>query len=183
MIALVRGVILRATSAGSMFIVSRSMSANTGVAPSRAIGSAGAEKVKAGQMTSSPGPTPSALSTSVIASVPLPQPTACATPRCAAASLSNALTFGPRMNCPDSSTSAKRAFSSSASGEYWALTSIGGILGIWARQFTHPPPAKNDQGDEDDENGHHGVVHVVETVLHFLPASAQREPDRLQREA
>ena len=39
MIALVRGVILRATSSGSRFIVSRSMSAKTGVAPSSAIGS------------------------------------------------------------------------------------------------------------------------------------------------
>ena len=40
MIAFVRGVTLRATSAGSRLSVSGSMSAKTGVAPSRAIASA-----------------------------------------------------------------------------------------------------------------------------------------------
>src|SRR5664280_2880610 len=87
------------------------------------------------------------------------------------------------MNCPDSSTSSKPALSSSTSGANWALTSISGILGISARQFTRAPPAKNDQGDSGDENGYHGVVHVVQAVLDFLPASAQREPDRLEHEA
>src|SRR5450830_1364796 len=87
------------------------------------------------------------------------------------------------MNCPDSSTSAKRAFSSSASGAYWALTSISGILDISARQFSRAPPAKNDQGDQGDENGHDAVVDVVEAALEFLPASAEREADRLEGEA
>ena len=40
MIAFVRGVIFAATSSGSRFIVAGSMSANTGVAPAFAIGSA-----------------------------------------------------------------------------------------------------------------------------------------------
>jgi hypothetical protein len=56
MIAFVRSVIARPTSAGSRFRVAGLMSAKTGVAPRRAIDSAVAKKVNAGQMTSSPGP-------------------------------------------------------------------------------------------------------------------------------
>ena len=75
MIAFVRGVIFRSTSAGSRLSVTGSMSAKTGVAPMRAIDSAVAKKVKAGQMTSSPRPIPSASSTITSASVPFATPT------------------------------------------------------------------------------------------------------------
>src|SRR3712207_8242584 len=49
------------------------ISAKTGVAPARAIASAVAKKVNAGQITSSPGPSSRALKTSTSASVPLPR--------------------------------------------------------------------------------------------------------------
>ena len=74
-IARVRGVILAATSSRSRLNVAGSISAKTGVAPRRAIDSAVAQNVKAGQITSSPGPLSSASSTITIASVPLPTPT------------------------------------------------------------------------------------------------------------
>ena len=50
MIAFVRPVIARATSAGSRFSVAGSMSTKTGVAPRRAIDSAVAKNVNAGQI-------------------------------------------------------------------------------------------------------------------------------------
>ena len=81
MIALVRRVIRRSTSSGSMLSVPGSMSAKTGVAPVRAIASAVAKKVNEGQITSSPAPIPSASRTSTIASVPFATPTACSVPR------------------------------------------------------------------------------------------------------
>ena len=81
MIAFVRAVIARATSAGSRFSVAGLMSAKTGVAPRRAIASAVAKNVNAGQITSSPAPIPSASSASTSASVPLATPIACWTPR------------------------------------------------------------------------------------------------------
>ena len=94
MIAFVRSVIARSTSAGSRFSVAGSMSTKTGVAPRRAIASAVAKNVNAGQMTSSPSPIPSASSASTSASVPLATPIACWTPRYSAASRSNALDLG-----------------------------------------------------------------------------------------
>ena len=74
MIARVRGVIRAATSSGSRLSVSGSISAKTGVAPRRAIASAVAKNVNAGQMTSSPAPMPIASITSTSASVPLATP-------------------------------------------------------------------------------------------------------------
>ena len=74
MIAFVRSVIARSTSAGSRFSVTGSMSAKTGVAPRRAIDSAVAKNVNAGQITSSPGPISSASSASTSASVPFATP-------------------------------------------------------------------------------------------------------------
>ena len=58
MIARVRSVTRDSTSAGSSPKVSRSMSANTGVAPVRATELAVAAKVNDGTMTSSPEPMP-----------------------------------------------------------------------------------------------------------------------------
>ena len=70
-----------AAERGSIANVSGSMSANTGVAPTRATASAVAANVNAGTITSSPGPTSSARSARTSASVPLAQPIACAPPR------------------------------------------------------------------------------------------------------
>ena len=74
MIARVFGVIRAATSSGSRLHVAGSTSAKTGVAPRRAIASAEAKNVKAGQITSSPGPIPIASMTSTSASVPFATP-------------------------------------------------------------------------------------------------------------
>ena len=84
--------------AGSKLNVSASTSASTGVAPHRAGTSAVAQKVKAGQMTASPGPMPQAISTSRSASVPLEQVITWRAPQKAASSLSSVRTSGPRMN-------------------------------------------------------------------------------------
>ena len=96
--------------------VSRSMSQNTGVAPVGAIASALAKNVNEGTTTSSPGPTPMARSAIVIASVPLATPIACSTPSSCANSVSNAATFGPRMNAELSTTSLIAARISARSG-------------------------------------------------------------------
>jgi len=66
----------RRAAAGSSEQPAASMSAKTGVAPSRAIEPPVAKKVKAGQSTWSPGPTPRAWSASSSASDPDLQPTA-----------------------------------------------------------------------------------------------------------
>ena len=58
---------------GSRLKLASSTSAKTGVAPTSATTSAVAVKVKAGQITASPGPTPLAMRTSSKASVPLEQ--------------------------------------------------------------------------------------------------------------
>src|ERR687897_890610 len=119
-------------------------------------------------MTSSPGPIPSASRTITIASVPLATPTVSGTPRNAAASSSNAFTFGPRMNFPDSSTSAKAACRRGISGAYCALTSTSGIGGGTASQSRGAPPQpEHDAGDEDHRE--HDVVDVVERMVEALP--------------
>ena len=76
MIALVRGVIAASTAAGSRLNVSGSMSAKTGVAPTRWIELAVAKNVNGLVITSSPGPTSSAISARIRASVPDAQPMA-----------------------------------------------------------------------------------------------------------
>ena len=77
-IALVRDVIFDSEDAGSRLNVEGSMSANTGVAPSRAIAPAAAKNENAGVITSSPGPMPRAHSAASNASLPDDTPTACA---------------------------------------------------------------------------------------------------------
>ena len=84
--------------------VTGSTSTNTGVAPSRATDPAVAKNENVGVMTSSPGPTPSAIIETSSASVPDDTPIACRTPIACATSRSNASTSGPRMNCCDSQT-------------------------------------------------------------------------------
>ena len=71
MIALVRGVIAASSNAASMFAVSGSTSTNTGLAPTSAMTSAVATKVKGEVMTSSPGPISRAIRAISSASVPL----------------------------------------------------------------------------------------------------------------
>jgi len=86
------------TLAGSRLKLFASTSAKTGVAPTSTITSAVAVKVKLGQTTASPGPTPLAINTITRASVPLAQLTAWRAPQNAASSASSVRTSGPRMN-------------------------------------------------------------------------------------
>src|SRR4051794_27746889 len=97
----------------SMVPASGSTSQRTGVAPVRAMAATVGTHVFACVTTSSPGPTPSALSASSIASVPLAQPTAWRAPITAANSASNASPSPPRTYQPLSST---RATAASISG-------------------------------------------------------------------
>ena len=59
--AFVRSVIAASKESGRMHQVASSTSTNTGVAPTYDIGAADAIHVLSGMMTSSPGPTPSAI--------------------------------------------------------------------------------------------------------------------------
>ena len=81
MTALVFGVSAAFTVSAVTHIVSGSTSQKTGVAPVGGIASAEAQNVNDGTTTSSPGPTPSARSAIVIASVPLATPIAWPAPR------------------------------------------------------------------------------------------------------
>src|SRR3954470_16906010 len=159
------------------------MSAKTGVAPRRAIDSAVAENVNAGQITSSPGPMPSASSTSTIASVPLATPIVSGTPRYSAASRSNAFTFGPRMKVvPESSTSANASFSCGISGAYCALTSTSGIRGT-PLQSIGPSSPQDQVGDADENSCNDHDFGVPELVVETLEARAERPADARQHEA
>ena len=128
MIALVLSVTRPAAAARSMLKSVSIESTNTGVAPVRAIAPAVAKNVNDGHSTSSPGPMPSVISESSSASVPELTPMACLAPTDSAATDSNPATSGPRMNCDESSTRAKAAFSSAASGWFCALRSSSGTL-------------------------------------------------------
>ena len=77
----VAGVITARTVSGVASSVSSSTSQNTGRAPVGGIASALAQNVQDGTITSSPGPTPSARSAIVIASVPFATPTQSPAPR------------------------------------------------------------------------------------------------------
>src|SRR3546814_19269563 len=89
MTARVRGVMTAAMVSAVMFCESRSMSANTGVAPARTMHDTEARKVREVTMTSSPGPMSSAIRAASSAWVPLPSATAWAQPAQAAHSVSN----------------------------------------------------------------------------------------------
>ena len=80
MIAVVRGVIAASMSFGSMLYVRGSMSTNTGVAPANMIEFAVAMKVYDGQITSSPGFTPAAISARCSPVVALLQAMPCLAP-------------------------------------------------------------------------------------------------------
>ena len=115
-IARVRGVTAAAQAAGSSVSVSGSTSTKTGVAPAAMTARPVNAAVIAGTITSSPAPMSSARSSSAIASVPLPTPTAMRAPLAAANSASNASTSGPSTNQP-------RAITRSI-----AARDVGGIL-------------------------------------------------------
>src|SRR3954471_16415446 len=184
MIAFVRAVTRRATSSGSRFIVAASTSAKTGVAPTRAIDSGVAKNVKAGQITSSPGPMPSPSSTSTSASVPLPQPTVSGTPRYSAASSSNAFVVGLKTRAPLSRPSAKAAFSSGISGAYCAFTSTSGTLDTaldGSRAALSPPGEEEDEENRDPERDR--VVDETEVLVERVPARAERPACTGEREA
>ena len=100
MIARVFGVIAASIRRGSMLQVSGSMSTKTGRAPSSAITSAVAAKVKGVVITSSPAFTPSAISAISSASVPLETVTQCFVPAKVASAASSAFTSGPMMYWP-----------------------------------------------------------------------------------
>src|SRR5687768_11000274 len=92
------------------------MSVNTGRAPAIITASAEYAAESGGVITSSPGPMSSARRISVMASVPVPTPTAYGTWLAAAKSCSNASTSGPSTNHPlaiTRSTAARRAAASS----------------------------------------------------------------------
>ncbi len=111
--ALVRGVILRATSAGSRLSVSGSISANTTFAPRAAIALAVEIQLKGVVITSSPGPTPQAIIASSSPAVADVTAKPNCVPQYSANASSNAFTFGPHEGADALSTSMSAAASSS----------------------------------------------------------------------
>src|SRR6266545_539129 len=143
-------------------------------------------------MTSSPEPMPSASSTRTRASVPLATPTVSGTSRYAAASRSNAATFGPRMNSPLASTPSITSRMRGRSGSYCALTSTSGI-GRTVSKSRRPNSAhyeiqeeSQDPGRDRDEGANDGryppeqdreVLPALEPALGALEAlTAEMEP-------
>src|SRR5437867_5435276 len=112
--ARVRPVSLAATSAGSTFSVSPRTSAKTGIPPWYSTALADAAKVRAGTMTSSPGPIPAANTAAWRAAVPELTATACAAPTAAATARSNSATRGPVVSRPPRSTASAACTSSSS---------------------------------------------------------------------
>ena len=123
MIAFVRGVIRRAASATSRLKQAGCESTNTGFAPTRSTPPAVAKNVNAGQSTSSPGPIPSAMSASKIASVPELTPSTYFAPVKSASAFSNFSTSGPRMNSPECSTRKNASCNSGSSALFCAFRS------------------------------------------------------------
>src|SRR3954466_3582047 len=118
------------------------MSTNFGVAPTRETQPAVAKKENVGVITSSPGPMPSAINATRIASVPELRPIACGTPRYCATSRSSPSTSGPPMNRWLSQTRAMAARISSRSGRYCAFRSRSGTVVKAAsalHDFRRPP--------------------------------------------
>src|ERR1700756_3425583 len=108
MIALVLGVIAAASFAGSRFQVTRSESTTTGVAPARTIAAAQEVIVKAGRITSSPGPIRNAAIATSNATDPFITATPCRCPEMAAIPSSSFRTNGPSEDIqPVSTHSAK----------------------------------------------------------------------------
>src|SRR5262249_58295504 len=133
-------------------------------------------------MTSSPGPIPSASSTSTIASVPFATPIVSVTPRYWAASHSKAFTFGPRMKVvPESRIRSNARFRSGMSGAYCALTSTSGIRGT-SLQSIGASPAQHQVGDADQKSCNDRDFDEPELVVEALVARAERPADARQHE-
>src|SRR4051812_10635180 len=98
-----------------MVAVSESTSTNTGTAPVAQTAAAVGTAVKAGTITSSPGPMPSATNGSRNASVPDDTPTACARPVYVLSSDSNSASSGPNRYAPDRTTRDTASVSSGSS--------------------------------------------------------------------
>src|SRR5687768_11768737 len=128
--AFVFDVMTDAIARASILNVPRSMSTNTGRAPSLAIAPAVAKNENGVVTTSSPGPTSSAINAASSASVPEDTPTAYGMPRNASSSRSSASTSGPRMNCCASQTRVTASSTSARSGANCALRSTSGTF--WA---------------------------------------------------
>src|SRR3954452_17788331 len=94
-IAFVRGVMSRLTLSGSRQNVSASMSAKTGIAPLTSAQTADADIVYGLQMTSSPGPTPTAAAAALSALVAEFMAIACLAPTRLAHAVSRLRTRGP----------------------------------------------------------------------------------------
>ena len=92
------------------------MSAKTGVAPRRKIEPTDAKNENGVVTTSSPGPTPQAISAASSPSVPDETPTACGIDSAAQTSRSKASVSAPAMNRPEVSTRTAAAASSGSSG-------------------------------------------------------------------
>src|SRR4051812_33013922 len=127
--ALVRGVILASTWAGSMVYVAGSTSTYTGVAPQYEMAHDVAMNVIGTVMTSSPGPTPAARRARCRADVPELTATQCLAPTYSAKAASNSATRGPRMKAADSAAASRAGRTSSFSPANWALRSMNGTSG------------------------------------------------------
>src|SRR5689334_11588425 len=114
-----------------------------------------------------------ASSASTSASVPFATPTVRGTPSCSAASCSNALTFGPRMKTPESSTPAIRSWICGIRRSYWALTFTRGVSGTTGVESREPP--KEEVQHHERHSCHERDVEVVVEVLVVGP---ERIPDR-----
>jgi hypothetical protein len=124
----VRGVIARSVAARSSVYVAGSMSTKTGAAPAITTVVAEATNENAGVMTSSPGPTPSAVNVRRSASVPDATPSARGTPQTAASSCSSARPSGPSTNWLVSITRVAAASKSARSAACWRVRSMNGII-------------------------------------------------------
>src|SRR3954465_614157 len=132
-------------------------------------------------MTSSPGPISIASSASTSASVPFATPTVRGTPRCAAASASNAWTFGPRMNGPESAPAAIRSWICGIRRSYWALTLTSGVSGTTGLESREPPEyqVQHEQRGSCQEREVEGVVKTLVVAAEGVTGAGQREgPDR-----
>ncbi|MBK8940565.1 MAG: hypothetical protein IPM79_23870 [Polyangiaceae bacterium] len=128
--ARVLSVMAARTALGSRLYVSGSMSAKTGVAPTRRIAPAVAKKDSGVVMTSSPAPSSSAMSETSSASEPDDTPIACSTPSARAASASSFATSSPRMKDALASTRSNAVRSLGAKNAVSALRSWSTTVGM-----------------------------------------------------
>src|ERR1700722_5090456 len=133
-----------------MLKVEASTSTKTGVAPVNATASPVAQKVKDGQSTASPRPTPFAISTINSASVPLEQLTTCFAPLKAASCASSCVTSGPLMNWQWASTRPTASSIDLPSRRRCAARSMKGTVSLRRRWFMEPcDSSEGDIGNRD----------------------------------